>query len=246
MTRHEEHCQHTLKRYGITGDDIHKWMDEPSQISGASHRQFRHDLDSLPIAIDVFGKKYGAEMVENIFLDHLKADSEEARREKKQYTSTNLWTREEDDFLATNSTKKIEELETTFQGRRNRKEIHSRMKFLGLLLNPKYFVYKEKRFAKVTLSLNRGQKLFYTIDILSGGNRDIYFGIGDSKMVGGCISFQYEEHRIAEKETSTYTPEYSGRHTFNFNNLFSWFTFKHIKFSYHLENGREMSREFKI
>ena len=68
-----------MKRYGVRGDDIHAWMDEPSQVSGAAHRMFRHDLKSLPVAIKLFGAEYGDEMVENIFLDHLKADSEEDR-----------------------------------------------------------------------------------------------------------------------------------------------------------------------
>ena len=84
MPSHEEHCLHSLNRYGIRGDDIHSWMDEPSQVSGAAHRQFRHDLKSLPVAIKLFGKKYGDEMVENIFLDHLKADSEERRKTPKK------------------------------------------------------------------------------------------------------------------------------------------------------------------
>jgi len=55
-------------------------MDEPSSVAGGSHRDFRHELGSLPAAIQIFGGKYGADMVENIFLDHLKADSEENRR----------------------------------------------------------------------------------------------------------------------------------------------------------------------
>ncbi len=80
MPQHEEHCLHSEKRYGIRGDEIHTWIDEPSQISGGSHRNYRHDLNSLPTAIQIFGKIYGAEMVENIFLDHLKADSEENRK----------------------------------------------------------------------------------------------------------------------------------------------------------------------
>jgi hypothetical protein len=54
-------------------------MDEPSSIAGGDHRHFRHDISSIPVAIQMFGQKYGAEMVENIFLDHLKADSEEDR-----------------------------------------------------------------------------------------------------------------------------------------------------------------------
>lgn len=82
MPEHEEHCLHSLKRYGVRGDDIHSWMDEPSSIAGGSHRDFRHELSSLPAAIQIFGSKYGADMVENIFLDHLKADSEENRRKE--------------------------------------------------------------------------------------------------------------------------------------------------------------------
>jgi hypothetical protein len=81
MPNHEEHCLHSEERYGIRGDDIHAWMDEPSQIAGGGHRRYRHDLDSLPIAIRMFGEKYGNETVKNIFLDHLKLDSEEERQQ---------------------------------------------------------------------------------------------------------------------------------------------------------------------
>jgi hypothetical protein len=84
MPQHEEHCEHSFKRYGVRGDDIHTWIDEPSAISGGSHRQFRHDLNSLPLAIQLFSNKYGADMVENIFLDHLKADSEENRQHETE------------------------------------------------------------------------------------------------------------------------------------------------------------------
>jgi hypothetical protein len=80
MPQHEEHCLHSEKRYRVRGDDIHSWIDEPSAVAGGLHRSYRHDLSSLPAAIQIFGAKYGADMVENIFLDHLKADSEENRR----------------------------------------------------------------------------------------------------------------------------------------------------------------------
>jgi hypothetical protein len=83
MPEHEEHCLHSEKRYGIRGDEIHSWMDEPSTIIGGTHRKFRHGYEDLPVAIRMFGKKYGEEMVENIFLDHLKADSEEERKKGK-------------------------------------------------------------------------------------------------------------------------------------------------------------------
>jgi hypothetical protein len=101
MPNHEEHCQHSLKRYGIRGDEIHAWMDEPSSIAEMSHRSFRHDLSSLPTAIQLFGKVYGAETVENIFLDHLKADSEENRKRDQESSgslSPKLWSRSEDDL----------------------------------------------------------------------------------------------------------------------------------------------------
>jgi len=37
MPNHEEHCLHSLKRYGVRGDDVHTWMDEPSFTMGPSH-----------------------------------------------------------------------------------------------------------------------------------------------------------------------------------------------------------------
>jgi len=77
MPLNEEHCLHSEKRYGVRGDDIHTWMDEPSSIVGACHRKFRHSVEYLPIAIQMFENKYGKIVVENIFLDHLKADNEE-------------------------------------------------------------------------------------------------------------------------------------------------------------------------
>ena len=88
MPGHEEHCLHSQKRYGVRGDDIHSWIDEPSVVAGVLHRNYRHDLGSLPIAIQIFGPKYGADMVENIFLDHLKADSEENRKKEAERSYT--------------------------------------------------------------------------------------------------------------------------------------------------------------
>jgi len=76
MPDHETHCLHSLKRYGVRGDEIHTWIDEPSQFFAGSHRQFRHDFETINEAVKVFGIKYGDEMVRNIVLDHWKLDSE--------------------------------------------------------------------------------------------------------------------------------------------------------------------------
>jgi predicted RNA-binding Zn-ribbon protein involved in translation (DUF1610 family) len=81
----EEHCLHTLKRYGLAGKDIHEWMDAPVQVAGPNHRRFRHNTTrDLETAHLVFDKKYGARLVENIFLDHIIADSPKKRQKGKQ------------------------------------------------------------------------------------------------------------------------------------------------------------------
>lgn len=79
----EEHCEHTRKRYGISGREIHEWMDSPVKVVGALHRKFRHDIKKdLPAAHAIFDRYYGPTMVENIFLDHLIADSPKKNRKE--------------------------------------------------------------------------------------------------------------------------------------------------------------------
>jgi len=84
MPCHEEHCQHSLKRYGIRADDIHTWIDQPSKKWQGSHRQFRHDTEAVTLAGDVFGKKYGRELAQNIALDHIMVDHEEEIKQKNE------------------------------------------------------------------------------------------------------------------------------------------------------------------
>jgi hypothetical protein len=59
MPTHEEHCQHTLKRFGVRGDDIHSFMDEPCKTFGQAHREYRHDSDTVKTVGEMFGDKYG-------------------------------------------------------------------------------------------------------------------------------------------------------------------------------------------
>lgn len=73
MPLNDEHVQHTLKKYDVMGDDIHKWMDEPSRIAGNDHRRFRHDPDQeIP---SCFIEKYGEDLARNILLDHIYLDT---------------------------------------------------------------------------------------------------------------------------------------------------------------------------
>ena len=72
-----------MKRYGIRGDDIHTYLDEPCTVAGQNHRQFRHDTKTVKLVGELFGPKYGRELAENIALDHITADHEEEIRDHK-------------------------------------------------------------------------------------------------------------------------------------------------------------------
>jgi len=86
----EEHCSHSLTRYGVEGRDVHQWMDEPVKIYGFQHRKLRHLIDKPPqFAID----KYGLILAQNIILDHLIADKLQPLKEKlpfKEFDQTKM------------------------------------------------------------------------------------------------------------------------------------------------------------
>jgi hypothetical protein len=85
MPNLEEHCKHTFERYDVEGRDIHQWLDEPSRKYAGRHREFRHDSETVKLAGDLFGKKYGRTLAENIVLDHIMLDHKEEiqRRDEK-------------------------------------------------------------------------------------------------------------------------------------------------------------------
>jgi len=76
MPNLEEHCRRTLQRYKVEGRDIHSWIDNPSRKYAGSHRQFRHDTETIKLVGQLFGKNYGEELARNIALDHIMADHE--------------------------------------------------------------------------------------------------------------------------------------------------------------------------
>jgi hypothetical protein len=240
MPQHEEHCLHSEKRYGVRGDDIHTWIDEPSQISGGSHRNYRHDLNSLPTAIQMFGKVYGAEMVENIFLDHLKADSEENRKRKIEQegeegaVSPNIWTKDEDDYLSKFFSKKTDqELELDLK-LKSKSAIQKRRNYLGLI-RPKIIkrTRNYQREQRLVFRLEKGQRFFMTMKI-EGGNNDIKFYVTDLKKNWILPQRVYLEKNIE------FVPQVTGNYSFVFSNSFSHITSKKVHVSYHLENGREI------
>jgi len=78
MPSNEEHSEDTFRRYGVRASDLHKWIDEPSELYGASHRWVRHNIRKLrsdPNYIPKeFVEKYGEELARNIMIDHILLD----------------------------------------------------------------------------------------------------------------------------------------------------------------------------
>jgi hypothetical protein len=251
MPNHEEHCLHSEKRYGVRGDDIHAWVDEPSQVSGGTHRDYRHNLSSLQTAIQIFSKQYGAEMVENIFLDHLKADSEEKRIRKAELEKSGInpknWTEREDNYLFNNLLLKTdEEMEAELEVK-SQSSIAKRRKHLGLI-RPKIVkrTKKSQKVQRLVFKLERGQKFFMDFTI-NGGNKDIDFWMTDSRnKTTACVGFfgLQGAERIREGKQIEFTPEVSDNYYFYFSNSFSLFTSKEVKVSYQLESGKRIGLSF--
>lgn len=246
MPEHEEHCLHSLKRYGVRGDEIHAWIDEPSQIAGGSHRNFRHDLASLPTAIQLFGKSYGDDMVENIFLDHLKADSEENRKqETHESLKLKLWSGSEDTFLWQNFLKlSDDQLEASLQIK-SKAEIRKRREYLGLI-RPRFIkrTKNQPRIQRIVFKLLRRQKIFFTVNI-TGSHDNVDFGVFNSQ---GSVSKLIPQNieRIPRTKSFSHDIIVSGNYCFYFSNSFSLISSKDIEFLYHLENGKENRLSFRI
>ncbi len=76
-----------MNRYGVEGRDIHSWIDEPSKMYTGSHREFRHDTETVRFVGELFGKTYGKALAENICLDHIMLDhQEEIQRDNEERT----------------------------------------------------------------------------------------------------------------------------------------------------------------
>jgi hypothetical protein len=224
-------------------------MDEPSSIAGQSHRSFRHDLSSLPTAIQLFGKAYGADIVENIFLDHLKADSEEHRKREQESDESlkpKLWSKSDDDFLCRKFLDLSDEaLEASLQTK-SKAEIRKRREYLGLI-RPKIIKRNrnQSRIQRLVFKLQRGQRIFGIVKI-TGGNNDVDFGFFNYQGVSVSTLRPVDAERISGSKSFAYNISVSGNYCFYFSNSFSVVTSKVVEFHYHLENGRDIGISFTI
>ena len=74
MPINEMHSDYTFQMYGVKASDLHRWMDEPWEIHGKSHRQTRHNANFIP---KKFIDKYGKELAQVIMEDHILLDNRE-------------------------------------------------------------------------------------------------------------------------------------------------------------------------
>jgi hypothetical protein len=89
-----EHIAYCQDKLGISGIDIHEWMDEPSQQHHKGrHRILRHTPDTeVP---ERFIKKYGEELTKKIILNHIKLDNMTPKELSKYYEKRAIKTRKE-------------------------------------------------------------------------------------------------------------------------------------------------------
>ena len=85
----EHHADNTEELCGYRAEDIHEWIDqyfdhkrfrEPlwrwvvDRWNPYNHRKHLHHIDALPKAVEAFKDKYPEEIIEKVFVQHLKDD----------------------------------------------------------------------------------------------------------------------------------------------------------------------------
>ncbi|MFC1803850.1 hypothetical protein ACFL0D_07800, partial [Thermoproteota archaeon] len=72
MPRNRIHRIFTYQRYGVTGKDIHRWMDKPSNIYMRMYRKVRNNYSMwIP---NRFVRKYGLGLARAIAQSHIWLD----------------------------------------------------------------------------------------------------------------------------------------------------------------------------
>ncbi len=87
MPNNKEHCEDSIKRYGYNFKEIHRWMDEPSNIIGKTHRKYRHDPHTTPKkAEQIFWNKVPERYrpyIKDVVLDHIRLDKHQSQYQIK-------------------------------------------------------------------------------------------------------------------------------------------------------------------
>ena len=48
MPDFKKHCESCERKYGESYEEVHRWMDEPIEVMGPSHRKYRHNIHETP------------------------------------------------------------------------------------------------------------------------------------------------------------------------------------------------------
>ena len=129
----EEHVKRTEELFGITGKDIHQWLDgffdtnsferllagqSPADYDPYSHRKFRHCVEGLEEAYEKFEGKYSREEIKNVFETHVK-DDYRGYLPKREDFENGTFTEKYHDAAETEDKKilSFEELTDYFQGK---------------------------------------------------------------------------------------------------------------------------------
>jgi len=139
MPNFEEHCQHSFRKYGYRGEEIHRFLDKPSRKYGSSHREFRHDSETVKLCGKMFGEVYGSRTVaENIALEHIMLDHEEEiknRNEEKEQINRGFTEEERTQFhlqYLAGLRRRREQIAVQLKGHKKRLELERK----ALKLNP--------------------------------------------------------------------------------------------------------------
>lgn len=67
--------------FGESGEDIHKWMDEPSKWFGNKHRKYRHDLLTVALLYFFKGQNAAKHAVGHILTDKVVSKAEQKAKQ---------------------------------------------------------------------------------------------------------------------------------------------------------------------
>lgn len=96
----EEHVEHTKKLFGVSGEDIHGWIDafydreKVEKLSSSNavafnpydHRRYRHHKEALYEALKEFEGVYPPEVIQAVFEQHIKDDYDGYIPDKADFT----------------------------------------------------------------------------------------------------------------------------------------------------------------
>ena len=126
----EEHAEHTKKLFGVSGRDIHRWIDffydreKIEKLSASNvvafnpydHRRARHHKQALAEALKEFEGKYPPEVIKAVFEQHIRDDYDGYIPDKSDFTDPDFLERYHKRFM-TDETRRDERVKLRYRRR---------------------------------------------------------------------------------------------------------------------------------